>query len=107
MSKGQKANQDYNIVVDVDDDEPTLEFQDFATSNVQQGRMNAGDAAAPPYQPPGAAGGASQSSGHSIWQVEYWAQYFNVDSQDVVQRSYLAIVPKDSFLDVYNSNPDL
>ncbi|KAJ1931147.1 hypothetical protein EC988_009881, partial [Linderina pennispora] len=33
--------------------------------------------------------------------------YFNVDSSDVVQRAWLAVVPKDSFLDVYNANPDL
>ncbi|KAJ1736619.1 hypothetical protein LPJ72_001244 [Coemansia sp. Benny D160-2] len=107
MSNAHKPNQDYNIVVDVDDDEPTLEFQDFATSNVQQGHMNTAGPAAPPYQPPGAGNEASQTNGYSIWQVEYWAQYFNVDSRDVVQRSYLAVVPKDSFLDVYNSNPDL
>ncbi|KAJ2757629.1 hypothetical protein IWQ57_007042, partial [Coemansia nantahalensis] len=47
------------------------------------------------------------SGAHSAWHIEYWAQYFNVDSRDVVQRTYLAVVPKDSFLDVYNANPDL
>ncbi|KAJ1733028.1 hypothetical protein LPJ61_001755 [Coemansia biformis] len=107
MSRGQ-ANPDYNIVVDVDDDEPTLEFQDFATAGAQPGRLNAGAATAaapPPYQPAGA--GEASGSGHSAWHVEYWAQYFNVDSRDVVQRTYMAVVPKDSFLDVYNANPDL
>ncbi|KAJ2547262.1 hypothetical protein GGH95_006665, partial [Coemansia sp. RSA 1836] len=63
MSYGRPA-PDYNIVVDVDDDEPTLEFQDFASTNAQRGRMNsngqtagpaAAAAAAPPYQPPGSA----------------------------------------------------
>ncbi|KAJ2690262.1 hypothetical protein H4R19_006436, partial [Coemansia spiralis] len=113
MSRAQE-NPAYNIVVDVDDDEPSLEFQDFATAGAQPGRMNAGGAPAaapPPYRPPGddgAAGGSgSGGSGHSAWHVEYWAQYFNVDSRDVVQRTYLAVVPKDSFLDVYNANPDL
>ncbi|KAJ2776766.1 hypothetical protein H4R18_005496 [Coemansia javaensis] len=114
MSHAQPG-ADYNIVVDVDDDEPTLEFQDFATGGAQQhGRMNAGGAAAgaaqagpPPPPPPYQAGDAAGGSGHSVWRVEYWAQYFNVDSRDVVQRTYLAVVPKDSFLDVYNANPDL
>ncbi|KAI9504232.1 hypothetical protein BX070DRAFT_183296, partial [Coemansia spiralis] len=50
---------------------------------------------------------APPTGGYSMWNVEYWAQYFNVDSRDVVQRSFLAVVPKDSFLDVYNANPDL
>ncbi|KAJ1720488.1 hypothetical protein LPJ53_004889 [Coemansia erecta] len=111
MSYAKPNNPDYNIVVDVDDDEPTLEFQDFATnSNAQSGRMNThpgaiGSASAPPpYQ---AAQPSEGSGSHSVWHIEYWAQYFNVDSQDVVQRTYLAVVPKDSFLDVYNSNPDL
>ncbi|KAJ2857058.1 hypothetical protein J3B02_001250 [Coemansia erecta] len=109
MSYNRQANQDYNIVVDVDDDEPTLEFQDFATNpNTQSGRLNTASAtpvsAPPPYQ---AATADGNSGSYSIWHVEYWAQYFNVDSQDVVQRAYLAVVPKDSFLDVYNANPDL
>ncbi|KAJ2158765.1 hypothetical protein GGF46_003546 [Coemansia sp. RSA 552] len=109
-----QAKPDYNIVVDVDDDEPTLEFQDFATGGSQQqqhqqqqGRMNAAPSMPPPppYQP--AAGADTPGTGHSLWSTEYWAQYFNVDSRDVVQRTYLAVVPKDSFLDVYNANPDL
>ncbi|KAJ2346703.1 hypothetical protein GGH92_003481, partial [Coemansia sp. RSA 2673] len=113
MNYGRPA-PDYNIVVDVDDDEPTLEFQDFASTNAQRGRMNssgmatgpaAATTAAPPYQPPGQ--GEAPSGGYSVWRTEYWAQYFNVDSSDVVQRSFLAVVPKDSFLDVYNTNPDL
>ncbi|KAJ2811703.1 hypothetical protein FBU31_004582 [Coemansia sp. 'formosensis'] len=109
MNYGRPA-PDYNIVVDVDDDEPTLEFQDFASTNTQRGRMNSSGpaataAAAPPYQPPGST--EAPTGGHSVWHTEYWAQYFNVDSSDVVQRSFLAVVPKDSFLDVYNANPDL
>ncbi|KAJ1942962.1 hypothetical protein EC988_006357, partial [Linderina pennispora] len=83
MSYGQQSSN-YNIVVDVDDDEPTLEFQDYATTQpVQQGRMNAASSA--PYQAP--ATGGSDSAGYSVWRVEYWAQYFNVDSSDVVQRA--------------------
>ncbi|KAJ2746292.1 hypothetical protein GGI20_001493 [Coemansia sp. BCRC 34301] len=113
MSYG-RPTPDYNIVVDVDDDEPTLEFQDFASTNAQSGRINssrqtAGSVAtapaAPPYQPPGSA--ETPTGGYSVWHTEYWAQFFNVDSRDVVQRSFLAVVPKDSFLDVYNANPDL
>lgn len=124
MSYGAAAsnNPDYNIVVDVDDDEPTLEFQDFATNtntaaSNAQGRINSGPANAatgggggggpPPYQAPGAYPEPSSSGTHALWHIEYWAKYFNVDSSDVVQRSFLAVVPKDSFLDVYNSNPDL
>ncbi|KAJ2721724.1 hypothetical protein GGI07_003780 [Coemansia sp. Benny D115] len=121
MSYNKQANQDYNIVVDVDDDEPTLEFQDFATTNPHTGGIGSSGpmggahaaSAPPPYQMPAAAGAATgqgaagSTGGHSIWHIEYWAQFFNVDSQDVVQRAYLAVVPKDSFLDVYNSNPDL
>ncbi|KAI8324003.1 Yip1-domain-containing protein [Martensiomyces pterosporus] len=108
MSYG-RPNNDYNIVVDVDEDEPTLEFQDFATApNMQQGRMNT-SGSAPPYQPPASTGGGGEADtgSYSVWHVEYWARYFNVDSRDVVQRVFLAVVPKDSFLDVYNANPDL
>ncbi|KAI7834592.1 hypothetical protein BX661DRAFT_175128 [Kickxella alabastrina] len=110
MNYNRQNNPDYNIVVDVDDDEPALEFQDFATTNPHTGRLNNNSSGSapppPPYQAPGATSAAAAGS-HSIWHTEYWTQYFNVDSQDVVQRSYLAVIPKDSFLDVYNANPDL
>ena len=48
-----------------------------------------------------------QDAQHSIWRLEYWAQFFNVDSSDVVRRMYISVFPKDNFLDALNVNPDL
>ncbi|KAJ1676255.1 hypothetical protein EV182_008557, partial [Spiromyces aspiralis] len=51
--------------------------------------------------------GTSQGDRSAMWRFSYWAQFFNVDSSDVVRRMYISVFPKDNFLDALNVNPDL
>ncbi|KAI8816011.1 uncharacterized protein EV422DRAFT_501810, partial [Fimicolochytrium jonesii] len=42
-----------------------------------------------------------------FWTVEYYAQYFNVDTNDVLQRMLGTLLPNISFTDLIGTNPDL
>jgi protein YIPF1/2 len=42
-----------------------------------------------------------------LWSIEYYAQYFDVDTKQVLDRCWAAIFPKTPFLDVLGGNPDL
>ncbi|KAI8611406.1 hypothetical protein BC830DRAFT_1054285, partial [Chytriomyces sp. MP71] len=43
----------------------------------------------------------------AFWTLEFYAQFFDVDSSDVGLRILAALVPRDSFMDKISSNPDL
>ncbi|KAI8911298.1 hypothetical protein DFJ77DRAFT_93257 [Powellomyces hirtus] len=42
-----------------------------------------------------------------FWTVEYYSQYFNVDTADVIQRMLATVIPGRQFSEVLGSNPDL
>ena len=42
-----------------------------------------------------------------LWSIEYYAQYFDVDTKQVLDRCWAAIFPRTPFLDVLGGNPDL
>jgi protein YIPF1/2 len=42
-----------------------------------------------------------------IWSIEYYTQFFDVDTKQVLDRCWAAIFPKTPFLDVLGGNPDL
>ena len=42
-----------------------------------------------------------------LWSIEYYAQFFDVDTKQVLDRCWAAIFPKTPFLDVLGGNPDL
>ncbi|KAJ1993408.1 hypothetical protein H4R33_000663 [Dimargaris cristalligena] len=118
-------NRDYNVVLEVDPDETELEFRDFATtsstavppkttkggqnqtsSNSFFGGSNSTLFAGPNHNNDN---GASQAppANYALWQVEYYAQYFNVDSTNVLERMWQSVVPTRNFLDIIGPNPDL
>ncbi|CAG8766049.1 17348_t:CDS:2, partial [Dentiscutata heterogama] len=45
--------------------------------------------------------------GHPLRSIEYYAQYFDVDTEQVLTRAAKSVLPKDNFVDVIGSNPDL
>ncbi|CAG8792836.1 15652_t:CDS:2, partial [Cetraspora pellucida] len=45
--------------------------------------------------------------GHPFWSLEYYAQYFDVDTEQVLTRAIKSLFPKDNFAEVVGSNPDL
>lgn len=53
-------------------------------------------------------GSTSQPSGkRMLWSIEYYAQFFDVDTKQVLDRCWAAVFPKTPFLDVLGGNPDL
>ena len=42
-----------------------------------------------------------------LWSVEYYAQYFDVNTKQVLDRCWAAVFPRTPFLDVLGGNPDL
>jgi protein YIPF1/2 len=42
-----------------------------------------------------------------LWNLEYYTQFFDVDTNQVLDRCWAAIFPRTPFLDVLGGNPDL
>ncbi|KAJ1656566.1 hypothetical protein IWQ61_003878 [Dispira simplex] len=122
MSHKAASPKDYSVVLEVDPDESELEFQGFATTSSQQGLQGGGRLDNPnkalntnsstsffgssSFLPQPNA--AQQTQGQpSLWQVEYYAGYFNVDTNEVLERMVQSVIPTKNFLDTIAANPDL
>ncbi|KAI5309432.1 hypothetical protein KEM55_003243 [Ascosphaera atra] len=44
---------------------------------------------------------------HKLWSLNYYAQYFDVDTSEVSRRCFNAMYPRTNFLDILDGNPDL
>jgi len=42
-----------------------------------------------------------------LWSIAYYAQFFDVDTKQVLERCWAAVFPRTPFLDVLGGNPDL
>ena len=52
--------------------------------------------------------GSSSAGGKKVlWSTAYFSQYFDVDTQQVIQRCQTALFPRAHFLDVTGDKPDL
>lgn len=50
---------------------------------------------------------ASTSGKRFLWSINFYAQFFDVDTSAVLQRCWAALFPRANFLDVLEGNPDL
>lgn len=99
-----------------------LQFQDFSDSHSPASRAprvsvadqsfdesNEGDEDTDPIL--GKSSGKQQSAGTSIWDLEFFAKYFDVTTEDVKQRIVWSVIPSptaDNFVDrCIRTNPDL
>ncbi|KAF1940544.1 Yip1-domain-containing protein [Clathrospora elynae] len=116
------ANRGYDVVVDVDQEgdlghtdlQEDLEFHSSNFDTTPSGRGGA-----PKIQPdststsflPGPATASSGGSGgvrkHYLWSLNFYAQAFDVDTNEVLRRCKATIYPRANFLDVLEGNPDL
>jgi len=97
------SRKDY-AVIEVDEEAPQLggqtdlSFQDFHTAD----NPNT----------------LSRSTGHNntsqpksdkklLWTIEFYAQFFDVDTQQVLNRCWGSLFPRTNFLDMIDGNPDL
>ncbi|KAI8388032.1 uncharacterized protein BYT42DRAFT_602653 [Radiomyces spectabilis] len=110
----------YNVLVDMEDEtvynQPAtiesdgLEFQDFTSSS------NAGSSAKAPPPPPSANNinyfdtqqQTSPRSNKPLWSLDYYAQFFDVDTTQVLERCLKSLYPVGDFAsDTLNNQPDL
>ncbi|PYH79921.1 Yip1 domain family [Aspergillus uvarum CBS 121591] len=122
------ANQGYDVVVDVDaegdlghtDLQEDLEFHrsnfenDPRTAKIQQdstpflggsGGGGGGDHSTSRGRRDRSPGGTPTK--HTWWTVHYYAQFFDVDTNEVLRRCVATLYPRNNFLDVLEGNPDL
>jgi hypothetical protein len=86
-----------------------LEFQNFVMSNDENiGKMttnknnnNLGGASFTSME------NSNSNNNYSFWNIEYYSKYFNVDTKDVIERIVCTIIPKESFFNKVDANPDL
>ncbi|PGH03776.1 hypothetical protein AJ80_08646 [Polytolypa hystricis UAMH7299] len=111
------ANRGYDVVVDVDAEgdlghTDLQEDLEFHPSNFEEAPRRA---KSHPDASTSFLGGASRratSPGgtpakHHLWRLSYYAQYFDVDTSEVLRRCVAAVYPRTNFLDILDGNPDL
>ncbi|KAK9361185.1 hypothetical protein V1504DRAFT_452280 [Lipomyces starkeyi] len=108
VSAGSASRGDYDTLIDVDAEgvdlgETDLEFHDFHTGDNVQGKIPAGGQNRL-YEPPLS---LENDRPLSIWTIHFYAQFFNVETSDVMQRCIYALYPRVSFVDTVGDNPDL
>ncbi|KAK9389303.1 hypothetical protein V1515DRAFT_595474 [Lipomyces mesembrius] len=110
VSAGSASRGDYDTLIDVDAEgvdlgETDLEFHDFHTGDNVQGKIPAGGQNRL-YEPPLSLEN-DPNRPLSIWTIHFYAQFFNVETSDVLQRCIYALYPRVSFVDTVGDNPDL
>ncbi|CAI2164929.1 20419_t:CDS:2 [Funneliformis geosporum] len=114
------SRDEYSVVVEVDDESPVrreeLEFQDFSSTSGVGGNISQDKQAnsssdgfnnATFFDPHQSIRNESQGGSYPLWSIEYYAQYFDVDTDQVLERASKSLFPKDNFNDVVGPNPDL
>ncbi|KAK9485662.1 hypothetical protein V1527DRAFT_424317 [Lipomyces starkeyi] len=110
VSTDAASRGDYDTLIDVDAEgvdlgETDLEFHDFHTGDNVQGKIPAGGQNRL-YEPPLSLEN-DPNRPLSIWTIHFYAQFFNVETSDVMQRCIYALYPRVSFVDTVGDNPDL
>lgn len=84
--------------------------QDFADSNPRSKPIQTTTNTFPPQNTSTAAPGSGKgafSTKRYLWTISFYAQFFDVDTSEVLRRCQAAIFPRANFLDVLDGNPDL
>ncbi|POS78562.1 hypothetical protein DHEL01_v203059 [Diaporthe helianthi] len=100
----------YDAVVDVDD-EGDLGHTDLQ-DDLEFHNSNFSESTPAIRKAPGQSGlplpaTASSSGKRYLWSMNFYAQFFDVDTSAVLQRCWAALFPRANFLDVLEGNPDL
>ncbi|KAK9477992.1 hypothetical protein V1514DRAFT_332547 [Lipomyces japonicus] len=102
------SHNDFDALIDVDAEgvdlgETDLEFHDFHTGGNVQGKIPSGQGL---YEAPQSYEN-DPNQVYSIWTINYYSQFFNVETADVFQRCIYSLYPRNSFIDAVGDNPDL
>ncbi|GAM84526.1 hypothetical protein ANO11243_025220 [Dothideomycetidae sp. 11243] len=117
------AARGYDVVVDVDAEgedlgrtdlqDDNLEFHNstFTDPTANRGKLPPANASfLPTANTSSRSGGAANGGGsskHYLWTLSFYAQFFDVDTNEVIRRCWAAVFPRSNFLDVLDGNPDL
>ncbi|OCK84324.1 Yip1-domain-containing protein [Lepidopterella palustris CBS 459.81] len=109
------ANRGYDVVVDVDQEgdlghtdlQEDLEFHTSNFENPQSRTKIPANSGSTSFLPGGSSRASSGSSKRFLWTLSFYAQFFDVDTNEVIRRCTAAIFPRANFLDVLEGNPDL
>ncbi|KAH8725695.1 Yip1 domain-containing family [Phaeosphaeriaceae sp. PMI808] len=114
------SNRGYDVVVDVDQEgdlghtdlREDLEFHSSTfdtpsstsrTTKIQPDSNSSFLLPGPSTNP----SSTSTSRKHYLWSLPFYAQAFDVDTNEVLTRCFAALLPRQNFLDVLDGNPDL
>ncbi|KAF9107257.1 hypothetical protein BGX27_008809 [Mortierella sp. AM989] len=84
--------------------------------NAPTGNISSPAASTPQPQPTGfgsssifepARPNREQNENKPIWSLGYYSKFFDVDTNEVMERCFASVLPKDNFLEVMGGNPDL
>lgn len=78
---------------------------DFETSTSNRGKLPPGNSSFLPTTSNSAS--TSGSSKRFLWSISFYAQFFDVDTNEVLRRCRAVAFPYSNFLDVLDGNPDL
>ncbi|RPB28954.1 YIPF1 protein [Terfezia boudieri ATCC MYA-4762] len=112
------SSGDYNVVIDIDDEgdlgdlefNQELEFHhsnfnnEQASGKIPQGEAHGGTPAGFFSAPPTTRSGGSK---RFLWSLEFYARFFDVDTNEVLRRCWATLFLKTNFLDLLDGNPDL
>ncbi|KAL9118669.1 MAG: hypothetical protein Q9187_004782 [Circinaria calcarea] len=103
------ANRGYDVVVDVDAEgdlghTDLQEDLEFHSSNFDDPPPNN---KLPPSNNANSSSNDRLSSKRYLWSLSFYAQFFDVDTAEVLRRCRTALYPRANFLDVLDGNPDL
>ncbi|MCJ1256501.1 hypothetical protein MMC24_004322 [Lignoscripta atroalba] len=113
------ANRGYDVVVDVDaegdlghtDLQEDLEFHSSNFDDTNPRSKIPPDTSLPFHTSTSTSRPSSSSnpltSNRHLWSLSFYAQFFDVDTAEVLHRCTTALYPRSNFLDVLDGNPDL
>ncbi|KAF9325535.1 hypothetical protein BG006_010986 [Podila minutissima] len=110
--------------IEIDDDDlnnnnaTELQFQNFSndtttvtgnlssSTSTPQPRPTAGFTTAGTFEPDRAQQ-QQNAAKRPIWSLDYYSRFFDVDTDQVMERCFASVIPKDNFLEVMDGSPDL
>lgn len=96
---------------DLQDDNLEFHNSTFTDPSATRGKLPPGNSSFLPTSTPSGrsnSGAAPSSSGKNfLWTLSFYAQFFDVDTAEVLRRCWAAVFPRSNFLDVLDGNPDL
>ncbi|MCJ1431629.1 hypothetical protein MMC27_000984 [Xylographa pallens] len=104
------SNRGYDVVVDVDaegdlghtDLQEDLEFHSSTfDDNPRASKLP------PDSSNPFSTSNSTLASKRYLWTLSFYAQFFDVDTSEVLRRCRVAVYPRSNFLDILDGNPDL